>query len=115
MVNLVREIDSQKEPRHGVNVEYEKKISENEELVKAQVNKQVQKYVEYNEEEFLYETGIERHVWYRRVKGEEKQELQSHTKQTQLKPSVNLDKALDKQVQMFLNFKQKQEASGGQT
>jgi hypothetical protein len=38
-------VDSQKEPRRGVNVEYEKKISENEELVKAQVNKQVQKYV----------------------------------------------------------------------
>lgn len=30
MVNLVREVDNQNEPRRGINVEYEKKISENE-------------------------------------------------------------------------------------
>lgn len=73
--------------------------------MRAQVNKQVDKYVDYNEEEFLYETGLERRVWYRRVKGEEKRE----GRESQPKPKPQLEKALDKQVQMFLSFKHKQD------
>jgi hypothetical protein len=81
-------------------------------LIKAQVGKQVQKYLEHQEEEFLYETGLEKNVWYRRVRGEDKRTASAskpagngEVGKKQGPGSTVLQQALDKQVQMFLKFK----------
>lgn len=76
--------------------------------MKAQVGKQVQKYLEHQEEEFLYETGLEKNVWYRRVRGEEKGREQKEEKKEKGEKGQKkmLEQALDKQVERFLKYKQ---------
>lgn len=95
MVNLLREErDDRKQSRKGVYVEFEKKISDDEQIIKNEVTKQVQKYLSINEEQLLYETGLEKNVWYRRTKGQDASRISS----SQHKPPARLEQALDKQV-----------------
>ena len=51
-------------------VEFEKKISENEEFVMNKLRNEVDRFNQHKKDEILHETGLEKELWYRRAKGE---------------------------------------------
>ena len=55
--------------RPGMYVQFEKKISENEEMFVNKLKREVDKFNFHNKDEILHETGLEKELWYRRAKG----------------------------------------------
>lgn len=53
----------------------------------------MEKFSVYQQDEILYETGLERDLWYRRAKGDrERQDSKTNT-------------AINKQIERFMSFK----------